>query len=178
MAYTGNSQNALIVEIKAELSGLTNSVNTIGSQINNVISQTKAMQQGIAGANTSFSALRSQVSAVGHSLNTNLIVPLQTLNQTSFFGTLTESLKSVWYTVNKLGSSFLRFKSILETVFNMGVNVISAPFKAFNSLLSGVREGFQSIFKSFQWFQYQIFMQFMNIWLLQKTLMPFLDRSR
>lgn len=67
----------------------------------------------------------------------------------------------------------IRFAAV--GAFNAIKKFVTAPFRFISTVLEQTRNALNSIFKTFEWIQYQFFMQFMNIWLYTKTILPVLE---
>jgi len=68
-----------------------------------------------------------------------------------------------------------RIRVTINTLFKGLWTVVKAPFALVTKALDFLRSGLEKVFKAFEWFQYQLFMQFMNIWLVLKVFGPLLD---
>lgn len=68
-----------------------------------------------------------------------------------------------------------RIRVIAQSAVKMIFNLIKSPFTLISNLLQKVSNALGGVFKAFEWVQYQFFMQFMNIWLFAKTIVPVLE---
>ncbi len=68
-----------------------------------------------------------------------------------------------------------RIRVTINTLFKGVWSVLKAPFTLIARSLEFVRTGVEKVFKAFEWFQYQLFMQFMNVWLMLKVFGPLLS---
>ena len=83
-----------------------------------------------------------------------------------------EGTKSLIKTFGTIASWIGRIRVLAQSAVKMIFNLIKSPFTLVSNLLQKVSNAMGAVFKAFEWVQYQFFMQFMNIWLFSKTLLP------
>ncbi|MFA5758661.1 MAG: phage tail tape measure protein, partial [Clostridia bacterium] len=120
----------------------------------------KAAKTSGAMANTFFDTFRQQA---GQIMNTSL---------TSHAIKGTQSIIRAFGTI---ASWIGRIRVIAQSAVKVIFNLIKSPFTLISNLLGKVSNALGAVFKAFEWVQYQFFMQFMNIWLFAKTIVPILE---
>jgi len=93
----------------------------------------------------------------------------------SFFSHLFQGMRDVFFGFERLVSFISKLKFLFTNLGKLIINVIKSPLTLLKTITSKIRGVMESLFKSFEWIQYQLFMQFMNFWLYSKIFFPLLE---
>ena len=99
----------------------------------------------------------------------------KSINSKTLLGHFSEGLGMIGRGFTTLTGYISKAKFMILNLGKLVFTVLKSPFTILSSIINKVREGLLGLFKVFEWIQYQIFMQFMNIWLLAKTILPVLE---
>ncbi|MFA5758583.1 MAG: phage tail tape measure protein [Clostridia bacterium] len=176
-----------------KINDLTASVQNLNKELNNTPTEKLAALSGVpvTGAAKAESTKEGAAQASKVAASNKQIVDSYTQSfQSSFFQMMDKGFtqhtiagtQSLIKTFGTAASWIGRIRVLAQSAVKMVINLIKSPFTLISSLLQKVSNAMGGIFKAFEWIQYQLFMQFMNIWLFSKTLMPviqtFIDYNR
>lgn len=176
-----------------QVENLANKVRVLNTELNNLPTEKLAALAGapVTGAAKADSTKEGSAQATKVAASNKGMVDSYTNSfQASFFQTMDKGftqhtvsgVQSLIKVFGTAASWIGRIRVLAQSAVKMVINLIKSPFTLISGLLQKVSNAMGSIFKAFEWVQYQLFMQFMNVWLFSKTLMPviqtFIDYNR
>lgn len=166
----------IVQEAQKAAAAITDTFNAASEQIRAALNKSTATVRNMNTQITRTGTAWGQVTVAVQSFSQLLqVITIEIIKLANPIQLIIDGFKGLLGVLSDIIVTIGRIRVTINTVLKGIGRVLKAPFDLVSRSLEFLRSMLEKVFRAFEWVQYQLFMQFMNVWLALKIFGPLLE---